>query len=86
MLQIKLRPKQLTVLSQIQEQKKQLNGLFQELNNKEVMLLELVFEENNINTPVASVKLNGDNLEYELQDEKKEVVEEKKVKKLKYSV
>lgn len=66
MSKIKLKTRQLAVLQQIVNERVQLNKVIEGLNQKEGMVLELIFEENSITGTVTSVKLEGDNLSYEL--------------------
>lgn len=66
MNKIKLKPKTLAALSKIQSEKAQLSKIFQELNAKETMILEFVFEENGVTVEeVASVNFDTDSLIYE---------------------
>ncbi len=67
---IKLRPKQKERIEKIQAQKQQLQKVFQDLNDQETTILELILEENSIIPPVANVKLEGENLIITLQEEK----------------
>lgn len=78
MATLKLKPKQLAVLQQIQAEKAQINKIFKELNDKEALTLELIFEANDIAaSTVGSVQLTADSLEYEYK-----VKEPKKSKKI----
>ena len=78
-MKIKLKPKQLAMLQETQNQKTQISKVFQELSNKEAMILELVFEENGITDKVSSVKLlEGGEIEYEIELPKAPVKKQKK--------
>lgn len=54
---IKLKTKQLEVLTQIQTKKTQLNSMFQDLNTQEGVILELIIEDAGITKKVTSAKL-----------------------------
>lgn len=66
MSKIQLKPKQKATLEEIVVQKTELAKLLQQLNNKEQLILELIFEQNEITGTIGSVKLEGEYLEYEL--------------------
>lgn len=58
---IKLRPKQLAAINEIQQQKQQLNKMFQDLNEKESLLITFVFESADEPVEQASeIKLEGE--------------------------
>lgn len=83
MNKIKLKPKQLAVLQQIQAEKAQISKMFQSLNEKETLVLELVFEENGVTTTeIKDVKLEQDTLtfDYVVAVEPKEKKKKKEVK------
>lgn len=82
---IKLRAKQLTALNNLQSQKKQLSDTFQDLNQKESLIIELLLEENNITNPIASVKLEGEFILIEESETEKSKTRAK-VKKLKTEI
>lgn len=66
MNKIKLKPKTLAALNKIQSEKAQLSKIFQELNAKESMILEFVFEENGVTVEeVTSVSLDTDSITYD---------------------
>lgn len=71
MAKIKLKPKQLAALTQLQSEKAQLSKIYQELNQKESLIVELIFEENGIDSVdlISSLKLDAGCLEYELKVE-----------------
>lgn len=71
---IKLKPKQLAALRNIQSQKAQLQKLFQEFNEKESLVLELIFEENGVIGTPTDVKLLEDSIDYEIKDEVKKKI------------
>lgn len=78
---LKLSPKQLLSLQQVQTQKQQLNTLFQDLNQKEGLIVELVLEMNSIDsTKVDNIKLDGEYLTYQDRTENVKPKEEKKKK------
>lgn len=62
---IKLRPKQLSAITEIQNQKQQLSKMFQDLNEKESLLVTLIFEaaDLDVNT-VNGVRLDGEFIAY----------------------
>ncbi len=63
---IKLRPKQLNAITEIQAKKQQITNLFQELNEKEGLLLNLIFEASDIDVAVVTnIKLDGEFISYE---------------------
>lgn len=80
MSKIKLKPKQQAVLQDIQNQKAQLQKLFADLNGKESLVLELIFEEHGVVGTISNVKLDKDILEYELTPVKSEKTKKIKVK------
>lgn len=83
---LKLSPKQLLSLQQVQTQKQQLNTLFQDLNQKEGLIVELVLEMSSIDSAkVDNIKLDGEYLTYQDKDENINVKpkEEKKKKAVK---
>ena len=58
---IKLRTKQLEKLTKIQEEKGELTKSFEALNKSEILILELLFEENGVDsTKVTNIKLETD--------------------------
>jgi uncharacterized protein YlxW (UPF0749 family) len=65
---IKLRPKQKEILERIQAKKQEFNKLFQDLNDKESAIIELMLEEAEIVPPVGAVELKGDTLVVTLAD------------------
>ncbi len=80
---VKLSPKKLEVLENIQAQKKQLNNQFQALNEKEGLLISLVMEDEGIEK-AESVKLDNGCLLFTISDKKgkkvgKEVVLQQEV-------
>lgn len=81
MNKLKLKPKQLAVLQDVTQQKAQLSKAFQELNQKETLILELIFEENGVQGTITSVKLEQDNLLYELAPAKELKEKKQKAKK-----
>ena len=66
---VKLSAKRLEVMKQLLAQKAQLNQAFQQLNEKEGIIVSLVMEDNDI-TNVKSVKLENDALVFELAEPK----------------
>jgi hypothetical protein len=68
MTTIKLRPKQLNAINNVQAQKQQLNALLQEANHKEVQLLELFLEEKAIQGEISNIKLEGDSLSFDVSE------------------
>jgi hypothetical protein len=80
MSKLKLKPKQAAMLNEIQTKKAELQKVFAELTNKESMILELIFEAEDIHPPINNVKLEGDLLEYEVEEETKPVKKTKEAK------
>jgi fructose-bisphosphate aldolase class 1 len=67
---LKLKAKQHAILTDIQVQKQQLSKLFQELNEKEVTLLTVIFESADVNVEkVKNVKLEADYIVYEEEEQ-----------------
>lgn len=80
MATLKLKPKQLEVLKEIQAQKAQVSKLFGELNQKESLTLELIFEANDIAvSEITNVQLTPDSLEYEYKPKESKTKKSKKV-------
>lgn len=59
---IKLRPKQLEQITQIQLQKQKINTLLRDLNEREGLLVDLIIEESGNTTKVTNVRLEKDEL------------------------
>lgn len=58
---IKLRPKQLAAINEIQQQKQQLSKMFQDLNEKESLLISFVFESaDEVVEKASEIKLEGE--------------------------
>lgn len=70
---INLRKKQAEALTSIQQQRAQLNTQFNQLNERESLILGLILEENNIDpTTIQDIKLQEETLIYELTPKKPE--------------
>lgn len=80
-MEIKLKPKQLSTIQEIQQRKAQLNKAFQDLNDQESLLLELIFEASEISGKVSNVKLEKDSIIFDLEEAKKPVKKVSKPKK-----
>ncbi len=69
--QIKLKPKQLEQIAQIQNQKAQLNKMFSDLNEREAAIISLILEINEVAPEtVGTVDLKEGNLVLKLQEPK----------------
>jgi hypothetical protein len=66
MEKIKLRPKQLSLLQSSQAKKAELNKQIQDLTASENIIVELVLEEAGVKDQVTQLKLEGDELQYEI--------------------
>lgn len=75
---IKLKPKQLELIKQTTTQKAELSKLLQEVQQKELLILELLFEQHDVVGEVHNIKLQDDTITYEVTPEA--VKEEKKSK------
>lgn len=62
---IKLREKQLIALTNIANQKAQINKLMADLNQSESLILELLLEEAGITNQVNNIKLDGGFITFE---------------------
>lgn len=70
-MDIKLQPKQLALLNEIQKKKQELSAAFAELNSKESLILELILEVAGISSSdVTEVTLNQDSISYKLKEKK----------------
>lgn len=70
MNKLKLKTKQKAILDEIVAQKTEISKLLNQLNIKENLVLELIFEENEVVGTIGSVRLEGEYLEYEFVPEK----------------
>ncbi len=61
-VKVKLKPKQLASIQQIQAKKANLQSLFQDLNQQENVILELILEDTTIDGVVSGAKLEEDTL------------------------
>lgn len=66
---IKLKPKQLASLTQIQQKKAQLQSMFQDLNTQETVILELVLEGAGVDGDISDVKLEQDSLVFQVKNQ-----------------
>jgi len=71
MPELKLKEKQLAALNSIQLQKKQLSDAYAILNEKENMMLEIIFEAGGIVGQISNVKLEQEKLIFDLEEQKK---------------
>lgn len=78
---IKLRPKQLDQLVQIQTQKQNINKLFQDLNQREGLLVDLIIEEANVVSKVINIKLDKEELVLTLAPQNPGKQKKKKIEK-----
>lgn len=62
---LQLKPKQTESLQRVLAQKNELNTLIAQLQQKESLILELIFEAAGITGDLFDVKLEGDKLTYE---------------------
>lgn len=74
---IKLSEKQLAAVIAVQQQRAQLNNMLQDVNQKEALILELIFEMKEVKGEVSALKLEEDHLVFDLT-EKTEKVKPKK--------
>lgn len=83
MAKLQLLEKQKQQVRNILEQKAKLNSLIQEINDREVKLLEIIFEAAGVTDPISSVQFTGDALEYEVSTKpaKKEKVKKEETPK-----
>jgi len=80
---IKLRPKQLAVINEIQQQKQQLTKMFQDLNEKENLLITFVFESvDELVEQASEIKLDGEYIVFKqlVNQQEPELVKEKPAK------
>lgn len=71
MASIKLRPKQLTALANLQASRQQINAALQKLNQEEATLLELILEEKGIEGEISNLKLEEGTLTFDVKEVKK---------------
>jgi len=71
MAKLKLQPKQAAALAQFQAQKQQLATALQEVNQKESLVAELIFEAAGVDiTTIENLKLEEDSLVYDVKEAK----------------
>lgn len=61
-MEIKLRPKQVAAIKDIQQQKEQIRVLFNELNAREQLIVDLAVDEHDLVGPVKDAKLDPEKL------------------------
>ena len=61
-VRVKLKPKQLASISQIQQKKNNLKSLFEDLNQQEAVILDLILEDVKVDGVIASAKLEESEL------------------------
>lgn len=61
-VKIKLKPKQLASITAIQQKKAQLKTMFEDLNQQEGVILELVLEDVKVDGQISGAKLEEDSL------------------------
>lgn len=68
---LKLSPKQLAAIQQIEAQKQQLANMTQDANNKQSLVVELAFEAVGIDIATAEqIRLEGDSILYDVKEVK----------------
>lgn len=78
---IKLSEKQLGAIVDVQQKKAQINNMLQELNQKEALILELIFEMKEVKGEVSALKLEEDTLVFDLAEKAEKVKPKKQVDK-----